>query len=39
MEFTPGLSLQSLSVTITRNYGASQLDRDDIILILEVEHE
>ena len=39
MEFSPGLSLQSLSVTITRNYGAAQLDLDDSILILEVEHE
>ena len=39
MEFSPGLSLQSLSVTITRNYGAAQLDRDDSTLILEVEHE
>ena len=39
MEFTPGLSLQSLSVTITRNYGAAQIDRDDTILILVVEHE
>ena len=39
MDFSPGLSLQSLSVTITRNYGATQLDRDDSILILEVEHE
>jgi hypothetical protein len=39
MEFSPGLSLQSLSVTITRSFGAAQLDQDDTILILEVEHE
>ena len=39
MDFAPGLSLQSLSVTITRNYGAAQIDRDDSILILEVDHE
>ena len=39
MDFAPGLSLQSLSVTISRQYGAAQIDRDDTILILEVEHE
>ena len=39
MDFTPGLSLQSLSFTISRQYGAAQIDREDIILILEVEHE
>ena len=39
MDFTPGISLQSLSVTIARNYGAAPVDQDDSILILEVEHD
>jgi hypothetical protein len=38
MSFAPGLSLGSLSVEITRNFGASQV-ADDSIILLEVDHD